>query len=38
MYRDHGDDFENEIHLAVHGTPKETSMTALIEGGYTAKS
>ena len=32
----HGDNFENEIHLAVHGKTKKEYET-LIEGGYTAK-
>jgi len=32
----HGNDFENEIHLAIHGTPKD-KYEKLIEGGYTAK-
>jgi len=31
----HGIDFENQIHLALHGTPKE-EYERLIEGGYTA--
>jgi len=31
----HGIDFENQIHLALHGTPKE-KYERLIEGGYTA--
>ena len=31
----HGIDFENQIHLALHGTPKE-KYENLIEGGYTA--
>ncbi len=32
----HGDEFENQIHLAVHGKSKKEYET-LIEGGYTAK-
>lgn len=31
----HGIDFENQIHLTLHGTPKE-EYELLIEGGYTA--
>ena len=32
----HGNDFENQIHLATHGTPKD-KYEKLIEGGYTSK-